>query len=43
MRKRGGVTAVLKELAYDEELEHVVEVLVGGILLPGLPASSHLQ
>merc|ERR1719431_583935 len=28
-------------VADDEELEHVVEVLVGGILLPGLPSAGH--
>ena len=30
-------------VADDEELEHVVEVLVGGILLPRLAPARHLQ
>ena len=30
-------------VADDEELEHVVEVLVGGILLPRLPLGRHLK
>ena len=30
-------------VADDEELEHVVEVLVRGILLPGLSSPRHLQ